>query len=226
MTSMNSLLSSSSLWQVSTSMTLRQQGRCCDNEGDGNAGGRVNRAGRGGQLFSALMQSLSQLGLQTPQSSGSASDSGNSDANATPSNSNTPQTLHTFMHDLFGALSAQGGNSAGPSQAASSNSADSDGDDDGSGAQATQSVSGKPHHRGAWAAQFQDKLQSLIQKLSTTDQSSNGPNAAISTLQTDYQNLLSSLGGSNGNVSLSDFLQALRSNLHGSNPGLNVNTSA
>lgn len=76
--------------------------------------GRGSRAGgiqgAGGSLFSALLQALTQAaGLQAPANTGGSgtggtSGTGSSTGTGTAPGGNVAQDLHSFLHDLFGAL--------------------------------------------------------------------------------------------------------------------------
>lgn len=197
---------------------------------DDNRGIGIGRGSGGGRFANALVQALSQIGVSTPSSSTSSGTSSSSSTSTatdgtTTSTQDPQQALSAFMHDLFAALQAQG-TTAG-NQATSGT--DSDGDSDGSSATDTSGASGKGHrYHGGGLNATQDKLQSLIQQLSSSSSTSSTGTIDPTTtgLQQDFQNLLTSLGATGNQTSLASFLQTISSNLHGNNPGLNVSTSA
>ncbi len=198
-------------------------------------GGRVSGAGASGGpggFLNAVFEALSQAGV-----SGAPSTTAAAGADATTSK-NPLQALGAFMHELFAALHAQGGHSAGQG----------DGDRDAgvaSAASGSSAVSGISHGKGGGLATMESNLQNLIQQVSssassasptdsttTTGTSTTSTAAASSTnptalLQQDYQNLLSSLGVTGNSSSLSGFLQSLSQNLQGiGSSGNVVNTQA
>jgi hypothetical protein len=179
---------------------------------------------QGNAFVSAIEQALAQLGI-SPATPNKANGSSASNSAQDPG-----QALAAFMHDLFAAMQGQGAASA-------TASTDSDGDSSvtaaiGAASASTPAVSGmsgQHHHHGGGAGAIEAKLQNLIAQLSssgTGTASGTASSPAISTLQQDFQNLLTSSGASGNQTSLASFLQSLSQNLQGSNPGLNVSTSA
>jgi len=174
-----------------------------DKEGSrvsGTGGGHHHHGG--GAFMQDVMQSLQSLGLNV---------SGNNASSTTPTSSTTPsvsatsnnigQTLHTFMHDLHQAL-RQSGSTQQPSSTTSS-----DGDNDNS------SVSSSVQNG---YSNFASNLQSLIGSLNNTS-GTPASNSTDATLQTDFSNLVSSMGGSTSSTSptLQNFLSNLETNVAG-----------
>jgi hypothetical protein len=173
---------------------------------------------QGNAFVSAIEQALAQLGI-SPATPGKANSNSASNSAQDPG-----QALAAFMHDLFAAMQGQGAASAAAST-------DNDGDAGATAAigAASAGVSGQHHHHGGGAGGIEAKLQNLIAQLSSPGAASGtgaASSPAISTLQQDFQNLLASSGASGNQTSLASFLQSLSQNLQGSNPGLNVSTSA
>ena len=222
--------------QLGSYNPISQQGSNSDN--DGQRGGKV---GKGGLFANALVQALSQIGVTAVPpaanaSSGDASSSSTSTASAsgttTPTTQDPQQALAAFLHDLFAALHSTGNGQGGqPNAATTTGATDSDGDNDGSVASAASGAVGNGHHHhGGGAGAIENKLQSLIQQLSSTSSTATAPSSGTSTspLQQDFQNLLSSLGAGGNQSSLPDFLKAIAENLktNGTSQGLNVSTVA
>ncbi len=205
-----------------------------DRDGDHGGSGVSAAARRGGLFSSAIVQALAQIGVSAAASPanasavGAASSTQDAASNGT-SSSTQDAALKTFMHDLFAALhSLSGGqsNAAGASQTASNAGTDSDGVSDGSGTPgAAEAVKGRGRHGGGLST-IENNLQTLIQQLSSssTTTAAASSNSALSSLQSDYQNLLGSVGASGNQASLASFLGAIAGNLQGSNPGLNIST--
>ena len=223
MSSISSIYGNSlSLSQVTSASTTSQQG--ADSDGD-NDGSRVGSSAKGGSFASAVIQALSQLGvsavpLTTSGTSADATASATTNTGSTASAKQDPQqALGVFLHDLFTALHGDQSNSSDPNQTA-----------DASG------TSGHHHHHGGGLSKIESQLQNLIQQLSSSSNSTNPTgsstdatgtsNSATATLQSDFQNLLDSVGASGNQTSLSSFLSSIASNLQGSNPGLNVSAKA
>lgn len=201
-----------------------------DRDGDHGGSGVSAAARKGGLFSSAIVQALAQIGVSAAASPANASvvgvASSTQDAASNGTSSSTQDAaLKTFMHDLFAALhSLSGGqsNAAGASQAAANAGADSDG----SGTPgAAEAVKGRGRHGGGLST-IENNLQTLIQQLSSssTTTAAASSNSALSSLQSDYQNLLGSVGASGNQASLASFLGAIAGNLQGSNPGLNIST--
>ena len=154
----------------------------------------------GGAFMQDVMQSLQSLGLNV---------SGNNASSTTPTSSTTPsvsatsnnigQALHTFMHDLHQAL-RQSGSTQQPSS-----TTDSDSDN--------SSVSSSVQNG---YSNFASNLQSLIGSLNNTS-GTPASNSTDATLQTDFSNLVSSMGGSTSSTSptLQNFLSNLETNVAG-----------
>lgn len=178
-------------------------------------------------FFLALTQALSQVGV-TVNSDGSTTANGSSGttiqtgAAASSSSSSDPaQALATFMQSLMAALHAENSQSSPAGQGGT----DSDGDNDGSPA---AGIHGHGRHHG----RLQADLQSLIQQLSaTTDSSSSGttassssgkPDSSLSSLQQSFQDLTSVFGGGGTTATLQGFLQAFNNNLQNTSLDGNV----
>ncbi len=208
------------LYVGSTSTATDSDG---DNDGSG-ASGTVGQAGQHGFFSASVLQTFSQFesGNNTSSVNGSTSSSSASGNNVSTTQTPQEQALSAFMHDLFAALREQSAQSYS-NQGASQGNVDSDGDYDGSG---TSNVSG---YGSRGLAKLVGELQSLAQQLSPTGangQSASNTSTAITTLQSDFQNLMTSLGGASGTTpSLSVFLQSLAQNLQtGNSTGNIVNT--
>lgn len=223
MSSINGISGSS--YAVAQIALTRSSGRGsggADRDGDNDGSGVSAAATKGGLFSSAIAQALAQLGVSAAASPASTSVVG-------AASSTQDAALKTFMHDLFAALhSLSGGqsNAAGASQTAANADADSDGDNGGSGAPgAPEAAKGRGRHGGGLST-IENHLQTLIQQLSSSSTTTAAAvsNSALSSLQSDYQNLLGSVGASGNQASLASFLGAIAGNLQGSNPGLNVST--
>jgi hypothetical protein len=169
---------------------------------------------QGGSLASTIMQALSQIGVSGTQSAlgaaatnGSPGSSGSS-GSSTGSTQNSSQALKSFMQSLFAALQAQAAASASQhgASAASSGTSNSGGHGHGRG-----------HRHGGGGG-----LQSLIQQLSassstsssaTSSATSTAASAQLSSLQQSFNSLVSTVGGSGSQASLSNFLTTLASDL-------------
>lgn len=194
-----------------------------DNDGSRVAGG----GGRHGFFASAIVQALSQLGVSAAVPGPSAT----GPAAVGAATSTQDAALHTFMHDLFAALHAVGGSPSNPAsgaQAASTAGADNDGDHDGSGSASAAEASDGRRDLGHALSGIESRLQTLIQQLSSAGSPTSAGTTAspASSLQTDFQNLLTSLGAPDSQASLTGFLQSIANNLQGNNPGLNVSAQA
>ncbi len=192
MSTIDSLFGNTAANQINPS-ALANQGiiGAADNDNDGNFG-------------AAIAQALAQIGA-VPATI--AATDPNTTASSTTATSTTAasatqaqQDLQAFLQDLLNNLQSQNTNSA-------SNSSISD-------------ATGTHHHHHHGDI---NGLDSLIQQIdassATTSNSLTGStttsnSASISTLQQDFQNLLSSVGNSGNQVSLSDFLKTVSNNLH------------
>ena len=188
-----------------------------------------------GGLLTTVVQALSQIGVSGAQSvlaagSSSASSATSSGTSSGASQQNASQALRSFMQSLFAALQAQaaaGGTQHGANAASS-----------GSGTGGHRHGHGHGHAGGGG-------LQSLIQQLSAStsaastatsaSSSSSGTaaattaaaNATVASLQQSFGSLVTALGGSGGEASLGNFLNALASDLAaGAHTGNLVSTQA
>ncbi len=201
----------------STSPTIGSDG---DNDGSG-ANGTVGRSGHHhhGVFSSAIMQTLSQLesGSSASSTTGSSSTSAAS-TSASSGVTSQQQALSTFMQDLFATLGGQNGQSPSTSGTSQGTVA--------SDSVGTNSVSSYGTQGGL--GKLVSELQSLAQQMSFSGTTSGQSTSNTSTLQSDFQNLVSSTGGSSANMpSLDSFLQDLAQNLrNGNSTGNIVNTKA
>jgi hypothetical protein len=126
-------------------------------------------------------------------------------ASGTPGGQDPAQALGTFVQDLMSALKAQGASSPA-----------------GADASATSGVTAPAgghhhHHHGGGMAKMESSLQSLIQQVSASSSSDGtakaGATSPAGNLQQDYQNLVTSFGGSANTASLGSFLQSLSQNI-------------
>lgn len=215
---------------------LMQLSTITQNTGDGsgsNDGSTVSEVaqGSGGSLFSAIGQALLEAGISAPVGAtlGSTDSSSTSDQNA-------QQALQGFMQNLFAALQAVGGQtgSNGNSPAASGVNTTSD---------PSSSVQGHHHHHHhhGGKGKLEALMEGLIQQLSGSDSnstssdsadtvsgsSSTSSSSADTALQQSFQNLFSTLGASDTQTSLPDFLQLIVQNMEGAGAEGNVvNTQA
>jgi hypothetical protein len=201
-------ISISSQWLVGTSHANARH------HTDGTHAG--HRAGTGpppgtpptGGLLGAVVNALSEIGVL---SSSSPSETGESSDASSSSTQEPPRALADFMHGLMAALHAQAAHSS-RAQAP----LDSDGDLDGS----TPSETGDAPHTagGRHRPNIAADLQSLIQRLSTSTTDSSTTitgNGTVSHLQQTFDALLTALGTSDNEATLSSFLGALANNLPG-----------
>jgi hypothetical protein len=174
-----------------------------------NDGSTVGSAAAGGGRFStAISQALTSIGITPADASGSAA--------ATGAEAQSPaQASQAFTQALFGALQGDG--------------AATNGD-------AVKPAGGGHHHHGGGKGKVESGLQNLIQQIGSAGSASNASGSAatpasdggtLATLQTAFDNLVTSNGGSSGSASLSGFLQNLAQNLNGAPTAGNVvSTSA
>jgi len=177
----------------------------------------TDAAGKGGLFTSAISQTLFQIGV-TPAAANVAT-------GAAPSNPQQ-QALNSFTQNLFGALQASGSTSPGSSvtgKAAPQPKRDANGnvvanDDDPNNASATAAAvqtGGNQTQPNATGGNLENRLQNLIQQLGSdgTSAGSDSGNQNFSSLQQSYQNLISTSGLNNTQISLTRFLQSLAQNL-------------
>jgi hypothetical protein len=201
-----------------------------DSDGDRDGCQGACGSGRTNRFAAAIQQALATLGIAPADASGTAADSSTVNAAGTTQTSqDVQQALSTFMHDLFGALHAQGtgANQSGKAHTTTNGGTDNDGDNDGSGSGAASGMHGYHHRGGGGMNGLESKLQNLIQQLATSDTtagSASTPSGSV--LQQDFSNLLASMGITDAQTTLSDFLGTLYSNLQSGNPGANVSTQA
>ena len=215
-------IDSSSLPANSVASTATSTRAAASSPSSGAVSGHQHHRGGGEQFMQDVKQALSQLGINLPTSSASATSASDQNTTTSDSSSSTSgtqavgQDMHKLMHDLFAALQqAQG-------QTQSNAGADSDGDNDGSSVSRTKAAS---------YTNLTSGLQNLIQQLasgSTSPSGSTTTNSPLSALQTDFQTLLSdaqksSAGGTNvsgtsnngQSATLQSFLQNLLNTLNG-----------
>jgi len=163
-----------------------------------------------GNFASAIAQALAQIGV-VPATIGVTDPSTTASSTTATSTTQAQQELQTFLQDLLNNLQSQN------STTTASNSSISG---------ATGATHAHHHHHGGGG------LDSLIQELDASSSStsdsliadsltgttatggSSTASSSVSTLQQDFQNLLSSVGTSSNQVSLSDFLKTVSNNLH------------
>lgn len=141
--------------------------------------GSQSNSGGGNTLMQVLQETLGQMGLSMapPPPPGGAGNAGGSSNCSTSSNSTEDprQALGKFMHELFAALKPEsnstGGGTSTPATAAPSYS--------------------------SLSAKIGDLIQELGANSSTASASS--PNSTLSTLQSDFNNLVSAIQGASGN---------------------------
>lgn len=205
-----------------------------DNQGEGKGVERSNR------FANAIFQALQQMGVpmdkpvDTVSSTGAApstdgvtptsttTDTANAANAATASNAPSQDIGHalkSFLMDLFDALQSVSNNGSG-----TKTGSDGDGDNDGS---MIAGAVGEFHAKYKDGGGIDIKLGVLIQQLSSgnADPTAQGSNI-LASLQQDFQNLMNSFGATNKNANLPDFLKTIADSLHGSNPGLNVDSKA
>lgn len=186
----------------------------------------------GGGFLGAIDAALKSAGISGgleslfgSQGTNSASTSTEStDTSSTTSTStDASDALSSFLQNLMGALQSQG--TAGNNTESTSDSTDKTSVD------ATTTAGVHRHFGGHGKQDMEAKLQSLISALNTSSDSSNttasntttsGSTNENSALESSFQSLVSALGGSSSNASLSGFLQALSSNMQNRGPAGNV----
>ena len=199
-----------------------------DRDGDNDGGKRV-QGGRqgGGQMFDAVVQTLSQLGIGTvaarpaPPATPVQATATNNDGEsaAAGKDQNAGQALHSFMHALFQAL-GQGGGTAPAAQGQAG--ADSDADNDGN-ASATGTANGSTGY-----SDLATRLENLVQPLSGTSASGSANDAGsasdpLSELKKSFENLAQALQGSGATSNAADlqaFLKTLAQNIQNSGAGV------
>lgn len=202
--------------------------RGADRDGDQDGTGRPGRPG-GGQLLSAVAQTLSQLGVgqvgQIVVTAPTAMQrtSGDNTAESAPANNgqNSGQALLTFMHSLFQAVNQ--GAAPVPNASAAAGG-------EGGGQAKPLSPAG--------ATGYTDLVSNLQRFVQNLGNASTASSSATSQLNTAFQNLEQTLGakdsGAGGNssqITLQTFLQSLLQNLQSGGPALGgmanwVSTSA
>ncbi len=191
----SAISSQSSLYLTQNIQSISTQSRA-DRDGDNDGSGSSSASGAGstvGAFMQNAIQSLQGLGLNVSGVSSTQTSAVTGSSSAV--SSNTSRALQTFLHDLYQVLT-QGNNTT-----QQSSSTDSDGDNDNSGGvQAANNVQSAYNNPSA-------NLQNLISSLSNNTGNS-------SPLQTDFTNLVQSLGGSTSSsgTSLQDFLKQLSAN--------------
>jgi hypothetical protein len=227
-----SVVANLQMFQLNTATQSGMRGVDSDGDNDGSGGAGRARGGDGRAFMHSVFQTLSQLGLITPnQGSGSgtpaaqaSADTGGAGANSSslPSGdqSNVRHALHAFMHSLFHALRG--------TESAQATAGDSSAQGDGSAS------ASPPDYTDVTSA-----LQTLLQNVGS-DSSGSSTQGNTGDLQTAFQNLVQALdaGGSTSSSAqptLQSFLQALLQNLNGQsgssdtaslNPTGNVVTTA
>jgi hypothetical protein len=198
--------------------TINSSSPVRDNNEDKDGSGSVSGARGGhrhhgdGAFMQDVVQTLQSLGLNLPAANTTGTNTGSTTDGASSTSQNTPvsssdikQALHIFLHDLRHAVHQNG--AASPAGVPSSGATDADGDNNDSGPTASGVNNGY--------SDFGTNLQNLINSLGSN--SDNNVNGADSTLQTDFSNLLTALGGNAGSgqtpPTLQDFLTKLASNL-------------
>jgi hypothetical protein len=166
----------------------------------GNESSRISPANRGrpndGRAFvHDVMESLNSLGLNLQGVQGDSASSGGSAEEVR-------EALHTFLHDLHQVLNQNGGIQAAPTTEG--------------GDTATESSSSQSSAIQNGYSNVKTNLQDLITSLSEGTGDSG-------TLQTDFNNLVTALGGSISETGLVDFLKQLDSTA--SNSAMPSNTS-
>ena len=189
---------------IPSSMAYTAPAMSQSNSTNQNSGGENNSASQvsgnhhhsgGSNVMNAIEQTLSQMGA-TSTPSQTTNTTGTTAASTTNgSSTDQRQALHAFMHDLFGALKAQYQTS-------------------GTGASGGANASSQVQPVQSGYSDLSAKLQSLASSLGTSPQSGTSSN-----LQTDFNNLVSSLGGASSSgdqsANLQTFLQNLAQNLSG-----------
>lgn len=164
-------------------------------------------------MMKDLTSALSELGIDVSSLTGSSDDdsddstttsstssSSSSSSTSATSSSDAQSALQSFVQSLMETLHQQG--------ASGSQTASSDGYGD--------------------SNPMKQDMQTLIAKLSSGSDSSDTSDSGVSSLQSKFNDLLSSLGASNSGASLSDFLGNFASKMPsgGSATGNLVNTTA
>ena len=208
--SLNSVVSSA-VQNVRT--TERSAAGRVERQRDENTAERVGGARRGGQLAKALEQTLSQFGINPPESKGApaatASQANDAESAKAAANAQSPeQAVQGFMVALFQSLGGQGNRQAPPARDSNAESE----------TQAAESVTGRG--RKAYG-DIEGRLQNLVQSLSDKAASNTDTQAATpatSDLESAFQNLSKALesSGNTGSSKMPDiqtFLKTLQQNI-------------
>jgi hypothetical protein len=169
--------------------------RVSSGENENSRSERVNR-GRpndGHAFVRDVMESLSSLGLNVQDVNGGASSAGNAEE--------VREALHTFLHDLHQVLNQSGGIQTTPTTGGGDTATETETETGtGTGTEGSTTATSSPVQNGY--GNVKTNLQDLIASLS---EGAGGD----STLQTDFNNLVTALGGSASDTGLVDFLKQL-----------------
>ena len=220
--SLNSVVSSA-VQNVRT--TERSNNVRADRQRDEQTAERVSGPRRGGELARALEQTLSQFGVNPPDTKGAppatVSQANDAESAKASANAQTPeQAAQGFMVAMFQALGVQQGSRQGPPPPRDRNA---EGE-----APPAESVTG--NGRKSYG-DIEGRLQNLVQSLS--DKSASGATAQsatpdVSNLEAAYQNLSKALesNGNTGSSKMPDiqtFLKTLQQNIQ--NAGSRLDSS-
>lgn len=193
----------SSLFASSSTQSVLNQNNNESSDSIPAVGQGPRKPPEGGEMMAQLEQALSNMGIDLSSLSGTSSassPSGTEDATTTTS-TDSQSAMKEFMQTLMETLHEQG----------------------------------KPEENSSTTGNYQSDnpmlkdLNTLISKLSngSSDSSDGTDNSGISKLQSSFDNLISSLGGTTGSASLADFLGQFASGMKDAPPaGNNVQTTA
>lgn len=196
-----------------------------ERERDENTAERVSGPRRGGELAKVLEQTLSQFGINPPDTKGgppaTASQANDAESAKAAANAQSPeQAVQGFMVAMFQALGVQQGSRQGPPPPRDNNAE--------SETQAAESVTGKGRKS---YGDIEGRLQNLVQSLTDKPASGTATQAATpanSNLETAFQNLSKALesNGNTGSSKMPDiqtFLKTLQQNVQ--NAGSRLDSS-
>lgn len=172
-----------------------------DPDGDGD-GARVHHGKGGGHMMQAVSQALQSLGMSLPQPSGAASSSSNTSdsSGSSPDDGKVKNDLSQFMHQLFQAVKAEGGSSAGTAGPTSGS-----GDSQSGFASGLSSLISQVSN-GSAPSDLQSAFSQLTSDLSSSASSTSTPAASAgddqATLQAFLTQLQQTLGYSSSNSAL------------------------
>jgi hypothetical protein len=181
----------------SSTLSQRFETNTTNNNSISQVSGQQPPPPRGGGIMSAVQEALNQMGLSMDVSSaaGGTENSNSTNGTDTTATSTARKALYTFMHGLFTAMHDQ-----------------------------SNTTSSYMAYSPPMTASIQDIIQALRSSNRTTGSNTSSGDIAsaqttdLSNLQSDFQSLVSAIGGDStagaSSTSLQTFLQNLEKNLH------------